>query len=768
MNTDPTLRRDARASLPRGAQVYVWAVVAAAAAVAAAALPHAWDARASWWATLGVPLLYAAGLAIAERLVVRVPLRNQRFSVGLSEAVVVVGLVFLRRPTVIVATALGILANQWLFEPVLLKRLFNTAQYTLGVAAASGVILALLPHWPGYHMLPGADHVDPDQIVRAAPVVVVGMVAFFFVNHTAVSVAVSLATGRGFGESWTRAAPVAAAHWAANTAYGLVTAELVYQSKPLLVLLAVPLALTFLGNRAWARSRAQGQRMRALYSAGRALSKRLGDVESWQAFVDQVAEVLNCEGAAVFLSRPDDGMLEVISTTDAPERLGVPASPAAWEQAARSYASRLGRPRVALEPMEVEGRVEGYAAAFGPRVDADFTAEDRETLRTLANQAAAALLNEQLYRHTESERAALRDIVGHSTDGIYTVGPDRTVHSWNPAMVALTGYGEEEAIGQKCFNLLRARDGKGVDLCANDCPILVAASSRQKQVREASVLNIDGAARWIRYAHAPIVGGDGDMDTDVVLVHDLTREREADQLKSDFVASVSHELRTPLTPIKGFLITLLRDDRKFAEERRREYYQLMLAQAGRLERLIEDLLEVTRLESGASLVETTPIDARDLVAQVVARTAAQEVGREIRVAAPDHPVYARGDRVRTEQVVGNLLTNALRYSPAHEPVEVRVVPQGREVIVEVRDWGAGIPLDEQARIFERFHRVGSYLTRQTGGAGLGLYLAKRLVEAMGGRIWVSSRVGHGSVFLFALPAEPALAAVAPRGRRAAG
>jgi signal transduction histidine kinase len=278
------------------------------------------------------------------------------------------------------------------------------------------------------------------------------------------------------------------------------------------------------------------------------------------------------------------------------------------------------------------------------------------------------------------------------------------------------------------------------------------------------VLNKEGLARWIRYAHAPIIAGDGNMDADVVVVRDVTRERQTDELKADFVASVSHELRTPLTPIKGFLMTLLREDRDFAQDRRREYYKLMLMQSQRLERLIEDLLEVTRLEAGAGLVDATAIDAVDLVRQVVDRFTSEDPERTVHVVTPDHAVYCRGDWMRIDQVLGNLLSNAMRYAPPHEPVEVRLVPQGREVVFEVRDWGPGIPIDEQSRIFERFHRVGHYMTREPGGAGLGLYLAKRLVEAMGGRIWVSSRLGHGSVFSFALPSEPSLNAVAPRGR----
>ena len=763
MSEPGTLPRGGRTSLPRTAWLFVLAVVAAATVVVALYAPAAvrqlvdggW--RAAWQ-----PLLYAAGLVVAERFVVKVPLRNHRFSVGVCDMVIVLGVVFLDPPVLVIATGVGIAVSQVLFERQPVKRLFNVPQYILSVAVAAASAAALVDLLQRYGLLDG----EPGTGVfrpALAVVWVVAMAAFFLVNHSLVSIVVSLSTGQGFVQSWLRAAPVAAADWAASIAYGLIIAALLVHDQALLPLLVVPIGLTFLGNRAWARSLAQGQRMHSLYAAGRALSNRLGDTRAWEVFARQVADVLNCEGAAVFLGRDEDGLLDVVSTGGT-DRLTVPASPSAWEQAAKGWATRAGWPRYTMVPMEADGQVVGFAAAFGPRVDADFTGDDTETLLTLANQGAAALVNEELYRAAENERAQLRDIVGHSSDGIYTVGPDRTVKSWNAAMVALTGYQEDEAVGQKCFNLLRARDGDGVDMCAADCPILAAAASRHEEVRDASVLNKEGLARWIRYAHAPIIAADGDMDADVVVVRDVTRERQTDELKADFVASVSHELRTPLTPIKGFLMTLLREDRDFAQDRRREYYKLMLMQSQRLERLIEDLLEVTRLEAGAGLVDATAIDAVDLVRQVVDRFTSEDPDRTVHVVAPDHAVYCRGDWMRVDQVLGNLLSNALRYAPPHEPVEVRLVPQGREVVFEVRDWGPGIPIDEQSRIFERFHRVGHYMTREPGGAGLGLYLAKRLVEAMGGRIWVSSRLGHGSVFSFALPAEPSLNAVAPRDR----
>src|SRR6266540_2016568 len=618
-------RRGVRNSLPHGAWLFVLAVAAGAAVEAVLVLPAASSRLSADWNRAWLPVAYAAGLVLAERFVVRVPLRNHRFSIGVAEIVIVLGVVFIETPLLVLATGVGIAASQWLFEPQRVKRLFNVPQYMLSVGAAALVSAQLIQRLsesdPTVAVAPGSpgSGFEPTLTVLW----VLGMLAFFLVNHRAL----------------------------------------------LLPLLVVPIGLTLLGNRAWARSLAQGQRMHSLYQAGRALSDRLGDLGAWQAFVRQVAEVLNCEGAAAFLGRPSDGVLEVIAPDGAGDRLAVTPSPVAWEQAAKGYAARSNWDRLHLVPMEAEGRTVGYMAASGPRVDTDFTGDDRESLLTLANQAAAALLNEDLYREAENERATLRDIVGHSTDGIYTVGGDRTVRSWNPAMAALTGYAEEEAIGQKCFNLLRARDVRGVDMCANDCPILAAAQSAHEEILDASVLSKDGRARWINYAHAPVVTGEGEMEADVVVVRDVTRERQTDELKSDFVASVSHELRTPLTPIKGFLLTLMREDRDFAKERRREYYKLMLTQAQRLERLIEDLLEVTRLESGAGLVDATPIDAVDLVRQVADRFMAEDAERVIHPVLPDHSVFCRGDWLRVDQVLGNLLSNALRYSPPHEPVE---------------------------------------------------------------------------------------------------
>src|SRR6266508_4254037 len=317
--TGGPMRHRVRFALPHGAWLFVIAVAAAAALAIAAVLPAAVRAVAGNPAELLRPALYAAGLVIAERFVVRVPLRNHRFSVGVAEMVIVLGVVFVKPPLLVLATGIGIAASQWLFEPQLVKRLFNVPQYVLSVGAAALVsteLIRLLQGSTVFGIQVGAAGFSPTRTVLW----VVGMAAFFLVNHTLVSVVISLSVGQGFARSWLRAAPVAAADWAASTAYGLVIAALLVHDQALLPLLVVPIGLTFLGNRAWARSLAQGQRMHSLYAG------------AWQTFAQQVAGVLNCEGAAVFLGRADDGALDVIATGHT-ERLTVAPSPRATRPA---------------------------------------------------------------------------------------------------------------------------------------------------------------------------------------------------------------------------------------------------------------------------------------------------------------------------------------------------------------------------------------------------------------------------------------------------
>jgi len=226
--------------------------------------------------------------------------------------------------------------------------------------------------------------------------------------------------------------------------------------------------------------------------------------------------------------------------------------------------------------------------------------------------------------------------------------------------------------------------------------------------------------------------------------------RRLETVRRDFVANASHEIKTPLTAIRGFAETLL--GAPLPEENVRAYLQVILNHSERLSRLVEDLLELSRLESGTHELELVDLDvtllARRLCEELEPRI--RERGFEVNIQGTGAP-HARADRRAVEQILSNLLDNALKYSEPGKRVDLRIAAAGPAVRVDVADHGAGIPEADRARIFERFYRVDRGRSREMGGTGLGLAIVKHLVQAQGGEIWVESTPGVGSTFSFTLP-----------------
>jgi PAS domain S-box-containing protein len=335
-------------------------------------------------------------------------------------------------------------------------------------------------------------------------------------------------------------------------------------------------------------------------------------------------------------------------------------------------------------------------------------------------------------------------IVEHASDGIFLTSPDHTILSWNPAMNRITGYSSDEAVGQNWREVLTVSEVQAEPAASTNGHGPTAGVS-------ARILRKNRTEGWIQYSSNTINTREGTVTAKVVVVHDVTAERQAEQLKSDFVATISHELRTPLTPLKGFLSTLLEGTVDDSEEARREYYEIMLKQTNRLERLITDLLEVSRVEAAEPLIDRQTVELTAPIADQVRSFLDQYPGRIIRMHAPARPILVHADPSPVGLIVSNLISNALKYSPTEAPVEVTVAVGGEGAIVSVHDHGNGIPGSELERIFDRFYQIERAHTRSNGGAGLGLYIARRLVEAMAGRLWVDSEPGRGSTFSFSLP-----------------
>jgi len=231
-----------------------------------------------------------------------------------------------------------------------------------------------------------------------------------------------------------------------------------------------------------------------------------------------------------------------------------------------------------------------------------------------------------------------------------------------------------------------------------------------------------------------------------------TKLAELDRLKSNFIAIASHELRTPLTLILGYASFL----RQEADEAASKKLDMVLQGATQLQRLIEDMVNLNHLETGSVELSWSEFDLRTLIQETIERQQQFALARslEIDISMPIAPLSVRADREKIDIVLNNLLNNAIKFTPPGGRIQVTMRPQTGAVAVSVIDTGIGIPADELAHIFERFHQVASHLTRCEGGMGLGLPIAQGIIELHGGRIWAESVKGRGSRFTFTLPTVP--------------
>jgi len=227
-------------------------------------------------------------------------------------------------------------------------------------------------------------------------------------------------------------------------------------------------------------------------------------------------------------------------------------------------------------------------------------------------------------------------------------------------------------------------------------------------------------------------------------------------MKDDFISTVTHELRTPLTSIRAFS-EILRDDPKLALPQRTKFLDIIAKETERLTRLINQVLDLAKLESGTAEWHATSVDMRAIVDETV--TAMSEVFREravrLELRMPGAVSLVQADPDRVKQVLLNLLSNAAKFcEPGRGRVEVSLVEEGGAVRVSVQDNGSGISAADQRIIFEKFRQVGDALTDKPQGTGLGLHICRQIVERLGGRLWVESRPGTGACFSFTLPVPP--------------
>ena len=273
------------------------------------------------------------------------------------------------------------------------------------------------------------------------------------------------------------------------------------------------------------------------------------------------------------------------------------------------------------------------------------------------------------------------------------------------------------------------------------------------------IIALDGSdQRFLQFYTAPVQGEDGQETIGRILVlRDVTRERELDKMKTDFISVVSHELRTPLTSIKGYTDLLLSGATGEVSELQAEFLGIIQSSTTRLSNLINDILDISRIESGSIQIKHEPIDYRRIVSDTLRlmKAAADEKQISMDASLPESIPPVRGDTDKVTQVLANLVSNAIKYTPQGGWVKVSLEVTGESSVTTcVADSGIGVTDEDQAKLFQKFFRADNTSTREAGGTGLGLVIAKTIIELLGGAIWVESEPGRGSRFSFTLPLFP--------------
>lgn len=364
---------------------------------------------------------------------------------------------------------------------------------------------------------------------------------------------------------------------------------------------------------------------------------------------------------------------------------------------------------------------------------------------------AAAVGLARLLAALASERDESAAVLASVGEGVAIVDALGRVVRLNPALERLSGLDTDSAKGRDWMDAFPFLDERSQVVPWRESVVCRAIAERTVVASHGftrTLVTASGASVPVAVTAAPLVNDDGQVTGAVAVLRDVSREREVDELKSSLVSTVSHELRTPLTMIRGFSELLLsRSDLDSA--RSKQALEHIHDSSRRLGRLIDDLLSVSRIESGGLGSELRPTDLQQVVNASLVAFASNGGDRVVAELPGDLPaVVADPDQV--VQVLTNLVSNALKYSKSNAPVRIGARVAGDEVHVSVTDHGIGMTPEEAAQVFGKFSRVDRPEVREVGGTGLGLYITRRLVDMMGGSIWVRSKGGEGSVFTFSL------------------
>ncbi|EMY5607215.1 PAS domain-containing protein [Listeria monocytogenes] len=352
----------------------------------------------------------------------------------------------------------------------------------------------------------------------------------------------------------------------------------------------------------------------------------------------------------------------------------------------------------------------------------------------------AESLETQMFEIKQNEKR-LNAIVQNLVSGVMLINVDKQVIMTNRTMYQILG--ETEITGKPFYEVI-----KSFALSQ-----LIEGTFETKTIQQKEIILYFPREMILDASVSPILGENGEITGIILLLHDITQIRHLENVRSEFVTNVSHELKTPVTALKGFAETLL-DGAMYDEVLLKKFLTIIKEESDRLHRLIMDILALSRIEQNPVAENVELVDVDEVIEQSARTIFEMATEKNIRVTIPEKTsgsVMIETDRDKLQQIIINLLSNAINYTPVDGKVEVKLIEQEAEVIIEVTDNGIGIPAKDIDRVFERFYRVDKARSRHSGGTGLGLSIVKHLVENCGGRIEVESQEEVGSTFRVTLP-----------------
>jgi len=517
--------------------------------------------------------------------------------------------------------------------------------------------------------------------------------------------------------------------------------------------------------------------LRSLQEVAKALATTLRTEETLRVIVERLRGITGSSHCAVALADMDAGALDGVLASETATR---PFRLSLGQEAPTLTALRGGRvvrvgheeqvetplhrllvvAEYSITPLVSRGLPIGahYLADVPTAASDEDAASDapgqsraEQLLASFAYFAATAVENAQLYQDAWEKRRELEAVLAGIGDGVVVVDPDLHLILMNPVARHVLEVDEDPPVGVPLRPYLPAP--AFADLLSD------TLQSQREQIRELCLGGDDAGDTQRTYGAlaSPVVNADGQVSGVVAVLRDITAQKELERMKSNFLSVVSHELRTPLHSIRGFVEIILMGKTGPVTELQEDFLRTVRSQTIVLQRMIDDLLEFSRMEAGRVKVNVSEVPLPAMAKAVANKLVplAEEGGLTLSLDMPEDLPEIDGDRVRLEQVLTNLVENAIKFTPSGGHIHVSGQQIGDRVRMTVADTGIGIPAEELERIFDRFYQVDSSERRAYRGTGLGLSICKHIVERHQGRIWAESDgiPGHGSRFHVELPIE---------------